>query len=375
MADTANSPALPKQGTIVDEECFKKVFIRSGATEGNWYKVKAYPIPAWDDLLGLKKLVRNFEWRLIKATQHGFEFPHYSDRTDAKEDSRIEKIRDRIKNLQAITGFSDTSGADQMLVNAELEATQGLLAMAIYKRVISGILRYFDERISGKTNDDIDRKQLLDRLNNDYMEASSLFKTVRRQGGYTDNPRDDVLGEMIGEPLKALSAALHHDPKKPDGGKEETEHALHYFYDNRYRKIAGVLANIGALENAAKKLAPASPFLTHLITEFAAVAKQRAQLMRSDPDYDNTVCAFKGCINIFNELKEEQLMGQKDKPFAARVTDNVDGRKTLELLKDFIALVYDLAHVRTPRAGSTAEYVRNVEAFIAQGKAGQASSL
>jgi hypothetical protein len=186
------------------------------------------------------------------------------------------------------------------------------------------------------------------------MQSSRLFSHVRRAGGRED--KDNLLKEMIGEPLNLFSATL---PESKDSQKE----IVTKFYRNRYGKIAQSWQNIDDATVAIKKLVSTSKKLREstlpgMIDNFAASAKERSELMRSDPDFDEAAGHLR---SNRNQIKHFELENGYHQHALIRGGEKDKDQKILGLVDEYRRLVYDIAHVRAPRFHSTDQLIDKIK--------------
>jgi hypothetical protein len=146
---------------------------------------------------------------------------------------------------------------------------------------------------------------------------------------------------MIGEPKNLFISTL--------------SKTVQSFYNNRYDKIGKCWKNIDDATFAIKRLISTSSHLKKsplpgIIDNFSASAKDRCQLMRSDPDFDEAAGYLRANRN---QIREFQIVNT----YPGRERDN----RIMKLVQRYRKLVYDIAHVRTERDNSTPILVREID--------------
>lgn len=333
---------MPQEGAIKKIDGHDRYYV-----DGYW--IKCYPPHQRDTLRAAIRLVGNFESRFLKAVEGGTEAstdePSILQRRNA-----LDAVR---KKVSAIT---DKGSFEYKRAKAEEEALGGMLAVSLFRKMIKDITAHIDRRVGKKTLSDADKRDLeiLKKIiDNDVLEVFHLFKYVRRSGGEKD--RDEVLAEMYGEPMRVIGTTL----------SKNSDQALQEFYNTRYRKIAACWKNIDETTDAIKKLIANSQRLqdsglAELVDDLNTAAKSRCELSRHDPDFDAAASHLRASRNLIKEFKPSGT------GHIGAVTKAAD-KKILSLVQSYRELVYDIAHVRTPRKVSTKELLEQINNALKPG--------
>lgn len=304
------------------------------------YWIRYYPPIKKTDLQGALKLVNTFEWRFQKAVETGMEA--------TPDDDRIEEQRKLFEAAKAQrASLTDKQSRAYKHAEEEERVFGGMLAVSLFRRTMENIKEHITLRLMEEKTEEL--QPLRTQIERDFMESAKLFDYVRRAGGKKD--KDQVLKEMLGEPMFVFTMTL---PEASPG-------LIDMFHNNRYRKIAASWKNIDNTTAAIKKLVATSPALkcsalTEMIDALAANAKARCELRRSDqPEYDRVAGHLRASRN---EIRDFEIDGPHIN-HAASLTRKTDD-KILDLVQDYRKLVYDIAHVRTPRNVSSAALIERI---------------
>lgn len=326
--------------------------IKRRYTDGYWIRCYDPPQKEGDDLLiAVMRLAGSFEKRFLKTVEGGQEVGADADSID-----RLRRRFDAARN--AVEKIPDKQSYAYRRAMAKEETWGGMLAVSIFRRMISNITEHiscrigemekhvFDGAVLGKLET---LKRLEDSIEKDMKEVWGLFKYARRAGGEED--KDQVLMEMIGEPMKLLAVTRAEDPVA----------MLTEFFKNRYLKIAQCWKDIDRATEAVKTLIASSGRLEHSdllkeVEEFSAAAKQRCETQRHDSDFENAAAALRAGRNLIRAFRPDE----NDNSHVATVTPRTD-TDILKLVQDYRKLVYDIAHVRTPRRVSTDELIKRID--------------
>lgn len=328
---------LPQEGEVRHIDGHDRCFFG-----GYW--IRHYPPIEKTDLQGALKLVNTFEWRFQKAVETGMEATPDDDRIEAQR-KLFEAAKAQRESLM------DKQSHAYRHAEEEERVFGGMLAVSLFRRAVENIREHITLRLMGDQPEDLEL--LKKKIEKDYMESAHLFDYLRRAGGTKD--KDEVLKEMRGEPMFVFSMTL------PEAGSGVAD----MFHNNRYRKIAASWKNIDDTTAAIKKLVATSPALkcsalTEMIDALAANAKARCELRRSDqPEYDRVAGHLRASRN---EIRDFDL-NETDTNHAASITRKTDD-KILDLVQDYRKLVYDIAHVRTPRNVSSAALIERIDRAI-----------
>ena len=324
---------LPREGEIRNIAGRDRCFF-----SGYW--IRHYPPTEKTDLQGALKLVNTFEWRFQKAVETGMEA--------SPDDDRIEEQRKLFEAAKAQREFlPDKQSRAYKYAEEEERVFGGMLAVSLFRRAVENIKEHITLRLMEEKPENLE--PLKKQIDKDYIESARLFDYVRRAGGKKD--KDEVLKEMRGEPMFVFAMTL------PEAGSGVAD----MFHNNRYRKIAASWKNIDDTTVAIKKLVATSPALkcsalTEMIDALAANAKARCELRRSEqPEYDRVAGHLRASRN---EIRDFEMDGPHIN-HAASLTRKTDD-KILDLVQDYRKLVYDIAHVRTPRNVSSAALIERI---------------
>ncbi len=338
-----------QKDTIPIDGCIREIDgVKRRYTDGYW--IRYYDLHQKDNLNIALRLVGNFEGRFLKAAEYGKEV----STDEASILSRRKLFEAARKKTESIT---DTGSFEYKSAQAEENALGGMLAVSLFRKMINDISEHIVYRIEHKTLSPSDT-QMLNKIkidiDTDMKEVFHLFKYVRRAGGKKD--KDEVLEEMRGEPMVVLRTTL----------SETSQESVKMLYDNRYRKIAACWKNIDDATIAIKSLISTSKTLkglrlAEIVDDLSAAAKARCELLRNDPDFDAAVISLHSKRNLIRDFKISD-----DVKHAGNVSKKED-TEILKLVQSYRKLVYDIAHVRTPRNVSAAELIQKIEKLQAPG--------
>lgn len=333
--------AQGKNGDIRDTDGHREYHI-----DGYW--IRYYEPHKKEDLATALKLVDNFEWRFRKAAEGGMEV--------VTAPARIEALEKEFGAAQARkAAIAEHHSPEYRRAGAEENAYGGMLGVSIFRRMIEDVREHIRYRNRHDTLDGEDQKILgsfKERIDRDFQAMHRLLPFIRRAGGEKD--RDQVLAEMVGEPVNVLLSTL-----------PESKQMLGLFYERRYRKIADSWKNIDWATVAVQTLVESSPALKQtelprLIDDLSAAAKSRCELMRSDPDFDGAAANLRINRDLIRSFS--LAPAPEARTHAARLNGSAD-KEILALVQRYRKLVYDIAHVRTPRKESTRKLVEDMEKF------------
>lgn len=373
--------ATPKDGDIREIDGIMRRY-----TSGHWIRYYDPPQKEGDDMLiAVMRMVGNFERRFLKTVEGGQEVGTDADSIDrlrkkfyeAGEVARLtEKYSDKHHGLigtladalealldklsykkhsrarKALELIKNNNSYGCQIAKVEEETWGGMLAVSVFRRMISNITEHISCRI-GKAETGGPDVEVLDKLqksiDDDLKEVWNLFKYVRRAGGEED--KDQVLMEMMGEPMKLLSVTQVENPVAK----------LTIFFNNRYHKISQCWNDIDRATEAITTLIASSSRLEHSdilqeIKEFSAAAKERCEIQRHDPDFEDAAADLRSGRNLIRAFRPNN----KDSGYVATVTPRMD-TDILKLVQDYRKLVYDIAHVRTPRHVSTDALIQRID--------------
>lgn len=347
-----------------DEKTRKIEFIVLAGTEyakwsddrDNKYLVLAYDMPKKSDLKTFRQLVVDFEKRFFRNVERGAEVLGVPD---------IERyIEDKQRLYDAATG-------------SEKELEGGMLRSALVRRMAERALAHLDMRIdyvdkhpdlAGLTPTQLQEKlpeslreslkTLEHAVGEDYGAAYSL-PALRLNRGQLD--KDDVLGEMPGEVFKFFQGSL-------PGFEQQLEET----YALRYGKIADAQKSADeAVQVMAALDRPGSVYhklhIQESLEKEATLAKQRMQLMRSEPTFHETDNKLRATRNTLGDAMQPdgETPLPRHLPKDRKKLEKLDPIAAL-LVKNAVALIYDNAMLHAAQPSRVRELKTEVQSVLAK---------
>lgn len=297
------------------------------------YLVKLFPLPAHDDWEGCIRLMESFERRFQYTADGGRQVMR-------REDLDLFIERKRI-------AYGEKSGVDKEMEGAAL-------SMALLERGVRRAKEHMEQRMRGVSAGAATLVALRSGSEDDLLDAMNTFAFVRRKRGQKDI--DDVLNEMKGEPYNIFIGTLH-----------GSSAGLEFFRRNRMLKAAQsmkcvdeVVQGVNGLAGSHKKLEEGG--VTAMLHELGEAAKARLQLQRSDPEFAAVERRLLIARNALLEFTPPKEAGPKSAHLPAdMVAKQAVSLTTMALLQEAADLIYDIAIVRVPRYGSSANLAARVE--------------
>ena len=272
--------------------------------DGSW--IRKYEVPADKDAARLE-LIDGLTKRVFHHTEPGINTPGY----------KLESAR---------AAYERESEPERKRVNA------AMLAGALLNRGSDIFGMIF--RMKQKGIEITDQNELLLECESCFLEALDLGRQVRHYSG------EEGLDELWGEPLKVFSMPIAQ------------------YYESRYIKIAQTMA---AIDEIARKLSdvlvlsPAFAPAESLLRAYAVAAKHEIETMKTDPVIFQVWPEF---VATGNELWRFQAA-----PEGSGLGEELmrDGNR---LIREGKNLMEWIAFARIPMPATTANFVRNCDAFI-----------
>lgn len=280
------------------------------------YWIKTYPVPA--DTLGAKKqLIEALTRRLFNHTEHGLNIPGT-------------RLREARESYQA-----ETDPARQRVKAAMLAGALFNRATEIFRKLVE----LQEAGVEIRSDDALMRE-----CGRCLLEAMELGKFVLHRSG------EEGIDELWGEPFRAFSVPIED------------------FYECRYVKIGQTMRDIDRIGDAMVANFSRIPLFEGIeasVRDFAAVARTKAETLRTDPD-------------IFDVWSQLVAAGEHLANFTPQQPQGASGRRQhrlhgvsdgLQLIRNGRDLVFYIARARTPMPKSTREYIERLETYLATGKA------
>lgn len=271
------------------------------------YWIRAYEAPA-DTLAAKKQLLGALTRRLFNHVEHGLNIPG----------ERLEEARQAFE-AETIPERRRVKGA--------------MLAGALFNRATDIFTKLVEIQALGV---EIQPDNALLRECGDYFqEALKLGKLVLHRSG------EEGIDELWGEPLKAFMFPIES------------------FYDSRYVKISQTMREIDDLcETLCQTFAGMREFegAAGTILEYGAAARQKAEILRTDPDIFEAWTSF--------VVASEKLAAFEPKiPDDATPLERERAEAGKRLLANGNALVSDIARARVPMPKSAREFMDRCHAY------------
>ncbi len=305
----ATEADLPQEGS-------RRLFNEVERVFYSGYWIKTYPVPT-DTLRAKKNLIEALTRRLFKHTEHGLNVPGVR-LTDARAayDAEVDPAKRRVKGA--------------------------MLAGALFNRATDIFRRLVDLQTDGvQINSDY---PLVRECGRCLLEALELGRLVLHRSG------EEGIDELWGEPFRLFSTTL-----------EE-------FYEGRYVKIGMAMRDIDAIAACMTSNfgeIPVFAGIKSVILEFAAAACVRIETLRTDPDIFDIWSEFVTAGERLADFSPIPLPADAERTSAARAHSLHDG---MQLLRGGRALVFYIAHARTPMPKSTREYIERCEFYRQNGR-------
>lgn len=274
--------------------------------DGYW--IRKYEVPADKDAARLE-LIDGLTKRVFHHTEPGINTPGY-----------------KLENARA--AYERETEPERKRVNA------AMLAGALLNRGSDIFGMIF--RMKQKGIEITEKNELLLECESCFLEALDLGRQVRHYSG------EEGLDELWGEPLKVFSMPIAQ------------------YYESRYIKIAQTMAAIDAIARKLGKVlalstafAPAKP----LLRSYAVAAKHEIETMKTDPAIFQVWPEF---VATGNELWRFQAIAE-----GSGLGEELmrDGNR---LIREGKNLMEWIAFARIPMPLTTANFVRNCDAFMAK---------
>jgi hypothetical protein len=166
-------------------------------------------------------------------------------------------------------------------------------------------------------------------------EALALGRTVRHRSG------EEGIDELWGEPFKAFAFSIED------------------FYVSRYVKIAQTMRAIDEIQDALAGVfagLPAFEGVLPLLREFAVAAKSKSETLRTEADHFEVWTSF--------VVSAEDLTGFAPAlPESAPAADVRIAAEGVQLIRQGVELVGNIARARVPMPKSTASLLERCESF------------
>lgn len=303
------------------------------------YLVKFHDLPPKEDLAAYIKLIESFERRFFYTADRGAEaMRHKDDIDDYVEASR--------------KAYAAAEGKAQ-------ELAAGKLSMALLERGIERAKQHIRLRMEGVNGDDSRLAALEKNVGEDLTEGLNYFAHVRRKRGHMDI--DDVLNEMKGEPYNIFVGTLN-----------TSNGMIHMFHQNRFRKAAKAMKCMDYVADTIAPLAESNPQLEkagipQLMKDLAKYAKIRVQLERSDPEFreiDDKLSMVRNELQSFTPAN-----GKVPAHLPADHAGAGLSATSVELLRNAVDVIYDMAVIRGARWKSAADLKERVGEHLSKGRA------
>lgn len=291
---------IPQNGSLRVIEGVERIYY-----DGYW--IKRYQAPV-DSLSDKKLLIQSLTRRLFNHMEHGINIPgRLLDKVRADYEAETDSGKKRVRGAM-LAGALFNRAADIFNQLVELEACGVVI----------------------KTDNELMRTcgQCL-------QEALELGKMVRHRNGSAG------IDELWGEPFKAFVMSIED------------------FYQSRYVKIALTMRNIDEVAEhmiGCVRNNQGSEELESLIRHYACMARNKCEILRTDPD-------------IFDAWVEFVVAGEAITGFAAGQVVNKPGKESLDefdaryMLEQGVELIADITRARTSMPSSTEEYLGLCEIF------------
>jgi hypothetical protein len=303
------------------------------------YLVKHYEPPRIHKLDDYARLIEDFEKRFFRNVDRGHEILAVRD---------IDKYIDQKREA-----YNAATGPEK-----ELEG--GMLCSALIRRSVDHAIQHIRLRIRQGGKDDPSNalehrhlESLRKKIDEDYVETFGL-PALRLSRGQPD--RDDVLGEMRGEPFGIFTATLTDTPDK-----------IHSFYRNRYLKVAEAMQCIDTtVASMAQMNAGGTPYhALHVQDSLAALAqaaKDRMQLQRDDAGFHDADLRLRAARNALLDIEQGQEKPPAHLPRDHRAQASLPPL-ALMLTKNAVNLIYDIAVTHDAQRRRAEELAASVQDF------------
>ena len=301
-SESAGAPdhAVTSNGTIADIDGRTCVFY-----DGYW--IKYYEPPA-ESLEAKKALIEALTRRLFNHVEHGINIPG-------------------IRLAEARAAYERETDPDRKRVNG------AMLAGAMFNRAATIFTKLVELKADGV---EVEPDDALMKECGDYLlEALELGHMVRHRGG------DEGIDELWGEPFKAFSQPIAS------------------FYQSRYVKIALTMRDIDRITATLSTTFQGSsqvPGVGPLLAEFADAAKQKCEILRTDPAIFSVWPAFVVARDRLRNIRPRL-------PPAPSLTEIHQAQDANRILKAGTALVTHIVRARVPMPKSARDLIDQCDRF------------
>ena len=273
--------------------------------DGYWIK---YYEPPPESLEAKKALIEALTRRLFNHVEHGINIPG-------------------IRLAEARAAYEAETDPDRKRVNG------AMLAGAMFNRAATIFTKLVELKADGV---EVEPDDALMKECGDYLlEALELGHMVRHRGG------DEGIDELWGEPFKAFSQPIAS------------------FYQSRYIKIALTMRDIDRITATLSTTFQGSsqvPGVGHLLAEFAAAAKHKCEILRTDPAIFAVWPAF--------VVARDRLRNIRPKlPPAPSLAEIHQAQDANRILKAGTALVTHIVRARVPMPKSARDLIDQCDRF------------
>ena len=291
---------IAKNGSLKLIDGVERIFY-----DGYW--IKRYEAPV-DNLSDKKLLIQSLTRRLFNHMEHGINIPgRLLDKVRADYEGEVDPSKKWVRGAM-LAGALFNRAADIFNQLVELEAC--------------GVVIKSDNELMRTCGECL-------------QEALELGKMVRHRNG------DAGIDELWGEPFKAFVMSIED------------------FYQSRYIKIALTMRNIDEVAEhmiGCVRNNRGSEELEELIRRYACMARNKCEILRTDPD-------------IFDAWVEFVVAGEAITGFTGKQTvtetvkESIDEFDARYMLEQGVELIANITRARTSMPSSTEEYLGLCEIF------------
>jgi hypothetical protein len=297
---SAEPSTAPEEGTIADVGGRSCIFYC-----GYWIK---YYEPPPESLSAKKALIEALTRRLFNHVEHGINIPGI----------RLDEAR---------IAYEQERDPDRKRVNG------AMLAGAMFNRATTIFKKLVELQEDGVELEPDDA--LMKECGEYLLQALELGRLVRHRGG------DEGIDELWGEPFKAFSQPIS------------------AFYQSRYIKIGQTMRDIDRITATLDTTFEGStqlPELKPLLIELGESAKQKCEILRTDPAIFSVWPAF--------VVASEKLRNvQPSLPIAPTPEQIREAQAANRILKAGTALIKHIVRARVPMQKSTRELIDQCDRF------------